>query len=138
MLQCGYDADMMRILSYTPDSEKMQYVAEFLVRIRQSRRRLKVYFERQNETFLRKSYIHKKAAWKSTTGPVCRHGVFFTELPAEGCKCMSSLSTPADWQTARFMPALHHELKTIVAVPFQVESFQRIGLLQSRARQLGW
>ena len=56
-----------------------------------------------------------------------------------GCKCMTSESVQGDWDCARFMPSLNHELmKAIVAVRFDRESFERLVVLRARARLLGW
>ena len=56
----------------------------------------------------------------------------------DGCKCMARASSQADWQFAKFMPALDTELKCIVAVPFDITTFKRLGLLQAEAKRLGW
>ena len=42
------------------------------------------------------------------------------------------------WALARFMFALDDELKAIVAAPFNLQEFHRLGVLQARARSLGW
>ena len=51
---------------------------------------------------------------------------------------MASESVQGDSDNARFMPSLDHELKAIVAVRFNRESFERLAVLQARARLLGW
>ena len=130
--------DMLNLLSFTAASGKMDLVGCFLTKIRQTRRRIKVKFEQHQETTLKHGFIYKRAAWKLRRKPVCRHGVMFTQLNSDGCKCMSEHSIPEDWIHAVFMPALNHEVKKIVAVPFAFEHYKRLGLLQSTARQLGW
>jgi len=45
---------------------------------------------------------------------------------------------PSDWEYAKYMTSLDHELKMIVVVPFHFSSFVRLGILLARARQLGW
>ena len=51
---------------------------------------------------------------------------------------MATESVQGDWGSARFMPSLDYELKAIVAVRFSKESFERLIVLQARARLLGW
>ena len=113
-------------------------VGEFLVRIRQIRRKRKVYFESLSDKMLMKNFAGKRAAWRLRRRPSCRHGVLFTALPENGCKCMSLDSCEADWREARFMPALDHELKCLIAVPFSMPAFKRLSILQAEARRLDW
>ena len=127
--------DMLQLLSFTAASNKMDLVGCFLAKLRQTRRRE---FEQHQETILKHGFIYKRAAWKLRRKPVCRHGVMFTQIDSDGCKCMSEHSVPEDWRNAVFMPALNYEIKTIVAVPFLFEQYTRLGLLQSPARRLGW
>ena len=131
-------ADMMAALScnYTADAERL---GALLIRMRQERRKLKSVLERLNEQIVTRAFAARRAAWKLRKKPSCRHGVLFTSLPTNGCKCMSlSSSSAADWEHEQFMPALDHELKAIVAVPFQQHSFVKLGTLQRTARGLGW
>ena len=51
---------------------------------------------------------------------------------------MSVDTSDLDWDQARFMPALDQELKSIIAVPFDLSTYERLGSLQSQARRLGW
>ena len=51
---------------------------------------------------------------------------------------MNMTSISEDWTHAKYMPALNEELKIIVAVPFKFGEFERLGILQARARHLGW
>ena len=131
-------ADMMTALSCKTkaDAEKL---GKFLTRMRQKRRRLKVVFERHSDQVTSKGFAVKRAAWRLQRRPSCRHGVLFTSLPEGGCKCMPRPSTDeAAWQHARFMPALDHDLKIIVAVPFQRDTYIKLDTLQRTARNLGW
>jgi hypothetical protein len=64
--------------------------------------------------------------------------VLFLNMPPGGCKCMSVGTSEQDWDQAGFMPALDHELKSIVAVPFHLPAYERLDSLQSQARRLGW
>ena len=130
-------ADMIAALAYKNKIEARQ-LGEFLVRIRQTRRRLKLKFERYQEAVPRKSYACRRAAWRLKRRASCRHGVLFTTLPANGCHCMNiQQSTDADWIQARFMPALDYDLKIIAVVPFHRESFTRLASLQHTVRQHG-
>ena len=99
----------------------------------------KTTLERHNDQVASKGLAVKRAAWQLKRRPSCRHGVLFSSLPDGGCKCMPTPSTlPADWQQAQFMPALDHDLKIIVAVPFQRDSYIKLTTLQHTARSLGW
>ena len=51
---------------------------------------------------------------------------------------MAATDTEANWQYAKFMPALDADLKSIVAVAFNRSTYKRLGLLQAEARRLGW
>ena len=130
--------DMMKIFRCSSKTEAEQ-VARFLVRTRQLRRKLKANLTILNETVLRKSFAAKRAAWRFKGHASCRHGVLFRTLPENGCRCMTMAgSSDHDWEQARFMPQLSPSLKIIVAVPFQKDSFERLNILQGRARSYGW
>jgi len=116
----------------------MAALGRFCVRARQQRRQLRLLLERLNHKVETGSLIAKRAAWRLRRRPVCRHGVFFTALPPGGCKCLQATTTEADWENARLMPHLDEEIKAITAVAFDRERFERLGVLQARARQLGW
>ena len=49
---------------------------------------------------------------------------------------MCASSVPSDWEHAKFMPSINTELRTIVAVPFTLATYVRLGLLQTQLRQL--
>lgn len=51
---------------------------------------------------------------------------------------MQPHADPDSWQTARFMPALDAELKTIVAKQFFKDEFVHLAVLQHRTRQRAW
>ena len=120
------------------DPLTFQAVGRFLVRARQVRMRLKLTFERLNHKLETRSFAAKRIAWRFRRKHACRHGVLFTNMPPGGCKCMSVDTSDQDWDQARFMPALDHELKSIIAVPFDLSTYERLGSLQSQARRLGW
>ena len=134
----NHTEDMMKIFRCSSKTEA-EHVARFIVRTRQLRRKLKARLTILNETVLRKSFAAKRAAWRFKGHASCRHGVLFATLPENGCRCMTmSSSSDHDWEQARFMPQLNNSLKIIVAVPFQKDSFERLNILQGRARSHGW
>ena len=130
-------ADLLQLMSST-DIAVTNAFALFLASVRQTRRKLKADLERINEQVCTKSFASKRVAWRLRGKPTCRHGVLFSALPPNGCKCLMSVTSPADWSQARFMPALNHELKCVVAVPFDLPSFSRLALVQAEMRRLGW
>ena len=132
------NADVIAALS-SNSKDGAERLGKLLARMRQIRRRLKLDMERHSEAFARKNFACRRAAWRLKKRASCRHGVLFAETPPHGCKCMSvESSSEADWRHARYMPALDHELKCIIAVPFQSENFTRLATLQHQARQMGW
>ena len=48
----------------------------------------------------------------------------------------STLET--DREQAKFMPGLDHDLKIIVAAPFQLDNYIKLATLEHTARSLGW
>ena len=130
-------ADLCHLLSLR-NAASHPPVGSFFARARQIRRRHKLEFERLNEKFARWNFACKRAAWRLAGKYSCRHGVLFNHKPPSGCKCLCIESAAEDWSCARFMPAVCPEMKCIIAVPFDRASYQRLGTLQSRARQLGW
>ena len=129
---------MIKILS-SQDMQLTRKVGEFMVRVRQKRRHMKLKFEALNTAVLTRGFACRRAAWRFKKRFACRHGVLFIHAPTHGCKCMSiDESSDADWESARFMPALDHDLKSIVAVPFQLESYRKLNELQHLSRTYGW
>ena len=129
--------DLLQLIS-TCDAVTMRAVGSFLVRVRQTRRRLKNSFEQLNEKFNVHSFASKRVAWRLRGKASCRHGVLFAQLPASGCKCMNTDSTDMDWIHAKHMPALSASLKCIVAVRFDRHTFKRLAVLQAEARAMQW
>ena len=126
--------DICKLLS-SGDAQSMTAVGRFLIRVRQTRRKLKVRFEHLNDKLLTRSFAVRKAAWHLKKRHSCRHGVLFTQAPPDGCKCMAVTTSEADWQ---YMPALDEELKSIVTVAFDINTYTRLGILQANARGRGW
>ena len=122
----------------TDDTAKLLAVCSFLVRVRQTRRRLKTTFEQLNEKFITQNFASKRTAWRLKGKPTCRHGVLFTHLPPTGCKCMEPNSDDSDWQHAKYMPALNATLKCVVAVRFERQAYKRLGIVQAEARTMKW
>ena len=129
--------DIMQLLSGT-NKLAFQASAKFYTRALQIRRRLKCQFEVFSDRLERKSFAGKRTAWRMRRKYSCRHGVLFSQAPPNGCKCMSLQSGEEDWHDARYMPALDHDLKAIVAVKFDKPSFKRLAILQADMRRLGW
>ena len=129
--------ELCKLLS-SSDTGILSAIGEFLVNVRQQRRKLKLTFEWLDDRVRTKSFAVKRAAWQLKRKPSCRHGVLFSHLPAGGCKCMAAASTDDDWQHARLMPALDPETKYVIAVPFARQTFRRLAEVQAQARSLGW
>ncbi len=105
---------------------------------RQVCRRLKCLFEQYSSRLDTCSFSAKRAVWTMRRRPSCRHVVLFFRMPVGGCKCMQASTVPEDRTLARYMPSLDHELKVVVAVPFNLMHYQRLGTIQARARRFGW
>ena len=129
--------DVKQIMSGS-DLGTIEAFSKFLRRSLQTRRLLKVKFERLGKLAETSSFAAKRVAWRMRRRYACRHGVLFLSSPPGGCKCMAPHSDSPDWDLARFMPCLSHDLKMIVATPFDRATFERLAVLQGRSRQLGW
>ena len=114
-------------------------LGKFFARVRQNRRKFRARCEQLELQIKSREFVHKRCEWKRSGRWVCRHGVFFVSTHRQACQCMSKDSSdPAAWVRARFMPALDLEVQCLVAVPFDLDSFQRLGELQAQLRRLGW
>eukprot|EP00973_Karenia_brevis_P056554 7867831-Karenia_brevis.AAC.1 len=77
-------------------------------------------------------------AWRTAGHRVCRHGVFFTSSQAANdCPCLASTVSQDLWRHAKFMPSIDVELKALVCVKFNAQSFLRLGVLQAELRRRG-
>ena len=130
-------SDLCGLLSQS-NSACLDALGQFLLRVRQTRRKLKVDFERFNDRVCTRSFSCKRAAWRWKGRHCCRHGVLFKQAPPGGCKCLSPSARSEDWSQAGFMPSLDAEIKCIVAVPFNLNHFVRLGVLQAEAHRLHW
>jgi hypothetical protein len=109
----------------------------FAGRIRQVRRRMRQQFETLSNKLAKRAYAQQRIQWRSRGRFVCRHGVFFVE--SLDCPCLSPMrADPGAWTSARKMPHLCHELKAIVTIPFELGAFERLGVIQSRARRMDY
>ena len=126
---------LVQLFSGSPQSS-LPACGKFLARTRQARRRLKLQFESLSRQMESRSFACKRIAWRIKRKYCCRHGVLFEHMPDGGCKCMIGSDVSEDWVLARFMPALDENLKTIVAVPFERQSFVRLGLCKGRQAPL--
>ena len=132
------NGDMMHALSGCTQTVT-EAVACFLHRSRQRRRKMKLLFEHYGQRLDTQSFHVRTAVWRFKGKYCCRHGVFFSQPPALGCKCMSvASSSSVDWRHAVRMPCLDHDLKAIVTTPFELSSCARLALLQAQARGMGW
>ena len=87
------------------------------------------------------SYANKRAAWRSTGGFTCPHGVCFLNGQGRICPCVridDNAHEAETWRMAKKMPAIAHDLKAIVMVPFLVEEYRRIGSLRAEMRRLNY
>ena len=107
----------------------------FAARLRQSRRRMRTEFERKSKALSTKSFQNQRTEWRAKGGFVCRHGVFFTRRVE--CFCMSPQS-PDVWDFAVKMPAIDHELKQIITVPFNLTGFYTLRRIQAECRRLNY
>ena len=107
----------------------------FAARLRQSRRRMRTEFERKSKELSTKSFQNQRTEWRAKGGFVCRHGVFFTRRVE--CFCMSPQS-PDVWDCAVKMPAIDHELKQIITVPFNLTDFYTLRRIQAECRRLNY
>lgn len=131
-------SDLCKLLASGKVPGRMTAVGTLLIHVRQTRRKSKSKFEQLDERLRNHSAAIRRTARRLRRRPSCRHGVLFTQLPSNGCKCMADTSTEADWQNTRCMPALDADLKGIVAVPFDREAHTKLALLQAEARRLDW
>jgi hypothetical protein len=133
--QLNSHLDIVGLLSGSCESN-FRALARFLARARQIRRRVRMSLESDNLRVETTTFAVRKAAWRFKGKFSCRHGVLYSTAPAGGCKCMCASSVPSDWEHAKLMPSISTELRTIVAVPFTLATYVRLGLLQTQLRQL--
>ena len=111
--------------SYAASSQALslndwQAFGEFVHRIRQSRRLLRIEFENRSIRLRKHGFYPRKAAWRKKGLAVCRHGLFFN-APSAGFQCPCSgqpAHSDALWQKAVLMPIIDEDLRSIIAVPF--------------------
>ena len=114
-------------------------LAQMAGRVRQRRRQRRRHFEQLNADMLRSSFPLRRDAWRADGRFACRHGVLFARRQRVQCACMMRNSaSPQQWQHARWMPGLDHNLRAIVVKPFLLAEFRRIGELTAETRRLGW
>ena len=113
-----------------------QAFGEFVHRIRQSRRLLRIEFENRSIRLRKHGFYPRKAAWRKKGLAVCRHGLFFN-APSAGFQCPCSgqpAHSDALWQKAVLMPIIDEDLRSITAVPFVAGRQERLRVLQHRLR----
>ena len=129
--------DVKQIMSGS-DPGTIAASSEFLGRSRQTRRHPKLRFERLSKLAETSGFAAMRVAWRMRLRNYCRHGVLFLSSSSGGCKCMAPHTDISDWDLARFMPCLSHDLEMIVETAFDRATLERLAVLQCWSRQLGW
>ena len=128
---------MMILESSNPDV--WEKFGKFSFQLRQARRKLRTDFASLSVRLERQSFSHRRDAWRARGRKACRHGVLFCSPPSRSCPCMEPNTNGAEtWRTAKFMPAIDERLKAIISVPFDLDKFTRLGVLQAEMRRRGW
>lgn len=137
MLARRSSQEKMQELCGTEDFAAWSEFGRFAARVRQSRRKLKMDFQRKTNRLKSDGFLARSADWRAKGKFVCRHGVFFTSRVA--CQCLSANSSDERaWTQARYMPYLSEDLRALVVVPFRLEAYERLGILQARMRRRNW
>lgn len=116
----------------------MNEVGIFFARCCQLRQRLKVYLEscnRQAETIF---LLFKGPRGSSGADIHADMAYFLLTLHPEVVNTCRRQDNQWIFVNAVYMPGLNHDLKMIIAVPFQLASYIRLGTLQAQVRQQGW
>ena len=124
--------------SAKPESRGLESFGHFAAQVRQTRRKIRRRFEMRAKRLSSDGFNAKQVLWPRSGQFACRHGVLFARPHLRGCPCMqmTTRDDAARWQHARFMPALDHDLKALVAVQFDLSGLQRLGQLQAEMRRL--
>eukprot|EP00973_Karenia_brevis_P038637 5332276-Karenia_brevis.AAC.1 len=129
-------AQRLRTLLSCSEKSDWGALGHFIFRIRQLRRKFRANVERLELQYEKNGFAARKAAWKMKGNFVCNHGVFFLKAQGLSCPCMDQGASAADvWKWARWMPHLHPELRAITVMPFDHNSFLRIGVLRAQLRR---
>ena len=131
------DSKLLEILAVNAPAD-WEAFGRMLARIRQSRRRSKERFERLNTMCVEKAFCTRRKTWRAAGKFVCRHGVMFTKSHKGDCSCLLTDLGAGNWRHAKWMPAISVELRTIIAVPFNIAGFRRLGVLQAELRRNEW
>ena len=110
----------------------------FAGRSRQRIRLKRRHFEHMQSKIDKIGFTIRKEAWKKRGNFPCRHGVLFARPQLRNCPCMSRNFNAENWENARMMVAIDHDLKELVVVPFDRADFQRLGILQGETRRLNY
>ena len=133
---CG--RDKLRYLLCSRSCFVWAAIGKLASAVRQRRRALRQEFVILSGTLSKNGFESRRLAWRGRGRRVCRHGVFFNTSSHSPCSCMASDNTSNSFANACWMPILSHDLKNLVVVPFEISRFQRLGMLQSQMRRLGW
>ena len=137
---CPAGKDRLLAVMESLDPPVWEALGKYAARIRQSRRKMRTEYEHKSAQVAKKSFDYKRTEWRRFGRKVCRHGVFFMQRPSRACPCLDHDSNlrEDEWRLARMMPMIDVDLQIIVAAPFDLKSFQRLGILQAELRQKGW
>ena len=90
------------------------------------------------EQLRRRAFVNKPLEWRRRGNFACRHGVLFLRMQGRAFPCLGPHVHEAHaWEHARWMPALDPVLQALIAVPFNLKEYVRLGVLQSRFRHSG-
>ena len=119
--------------------EDWECIGKFLGKARQKRRAFIKTCQRLVEEIAAQSFANQRREWRRQGKFVYRHGVFFDSPGRFACPCLGQFTEDElAWVDAKRMPALDHQLKCMVAVPFEPGSFRRLGQVQADARRMDW
>ena len=131
------DPEKLRILFSSSSPEEWNHIGRFLFRVRQVRRRMKQQMMKVAKMRDECSFNEARRSWRSSGKHVCRHGVLYERAFMASCPCLAPVHE-RDWTEAMFMAALDHDLKCVVAIPFDANNFTRLGIVQAEMRRLNW
>jgi hypothetical protein len=133
----GVREKLIAILCCTsPDDWKA--FGEFAARTRQTRRKIRRSFEILQARLTNKKFEHRRVAWQQRGQLACRHGVLFDSPKGSPCPCMLKALPEDAWSQAKYMAAIDHDIKAIIAAPFALATFRRLGQLKAELKRLNY
>jgi hypothetical protein len=123
--------------SSTPEDWKN--FGRFAGQLRQARRRTRKHFEVMQTRLDKEGFEQQRLKWRQNGRFVCRHGVLFAAPLLNACPCMDkNVDINKAWQHARKMASIDHDLKNVIAVPFELNRFRRLGQLRGDLKRLNY